>query len=130
MSSQDGCVNYLTKQTIAVEWQYPSSIGMTYPKSENRNKHCGPFALSGTGWVLRHNPEDQAQRQMGRTTVYLRANPTAMDAFSRLLCVQDISGFCNCSDLTAPDESYPILLSPPPRWPNCSLFLTESPTIH
>ncbi len=53
-----------------------------------------------------------------------------MDAFSRLLCVQDISGFCNCSDLTAPDESYPILLSSPPRCPTCWLFVTESPAIH
>jgi hypothetical protein len=45
-SSQDGCVNYLTKQTLAGEWHHPHNTGMTYPKSEIRNKDCdrSPFA--------------------------------------------------------------------------------------
>jgi hypothetical protein len=35
-SSQDDCVNYLMKQTIAGKWHNPSNTGMTYPKSEIR----------------------------------------------------------------------------------------------
>ena len=46
MSSQDGCVNYLTKQTLTGECHYRSITRMTYPKSEIRNKDCGPFALA------------------------------------------------------------------------------------
>jgi len=48
-SSQDGCVNYSMKQTIAGKWHIPSNTGMTYPKSEIRIKNCEPFTFRGTG---------------------------------------------------------------------------------
>lgn len=41
-------MNYLTNQILAKEWRHPSSIGMTYPKSEIRHKDRGSFALSPT----------------------------------------------------------------------------------
>jgi hypothetical protein len=37
------------RHIIARNWHYPSSTGMTYPKSEIRNKDCGPLTFRETG---------------------------------------------------------------------------------
>jgi hypothetical protein len=66
-SSQDGCVSYLTKQTIAGVWHHPSSAGMTYPKSEIRSKDSGALTSTasvgffGTTWTSRPS-NDWAER--------------------------------------------------------------------
>ncbi len=98
---------------------------MTYPKSEIRNKDCGPLAWAGpAGFSTK--PVRSNAAQLG--TLFLKEQTQRLWTPSgRLPCVQDIFGFCNCSDLTATN---PTRSSFRHRWSTCSLFVTPSPPIY